>query len=132
MKKLSKSQQVKHGEIVSLLTTARDDLVNAVSNFNEKVEALYAEIVAPKVAEVNSAAEQANEFVQEIHGEQEEYASDRSEKWTDSDAGSAYSDWMTEWEVEIETIELEEPTPYEEPTLDGLDEFEQLAMEVSS
>ena len=132
MKKLSKEQCKQHAAISAALSSAQEDIKSAVEIYNEKVKALFAEILQPEVDAFNKAKDDATTFLQEIHGEQESFYDERSEKWQEGDAGSSYQDWMGTWELEIEELELEEPTPFEEPTLDGVDEFEGLSLEVDS
>ena len=64
---------------------------------SEKIESL--------VSEYNDTVNAANAFIQEIHEKQDDYYSERSEKWQESDKGSDYESWMSEWEEEIEEIE---------------------------
>ena len=130
MKRLSKPQTVRHEELTVKLTATRDDLNAAIVNFNAEVEALH-EHLAPKVADVNAIIVEVNEFVEEIHSEQENYSNDRTESWHDGDTGSAYADWMATWELEIDDLKLEKPTPFDEVEID-VDEFENLEQEVPS
>lgn len=130
MKKLTKKQQVRHEELSAKLTTAKEGLSAAILDFNEGVQKLHADM-APKVEAVNVAISEANTFAQEIHDEQESYYDAKSDNWRDGDAGSAYSDWMGAWELELEEVELEEPVDFDEPEIDT-DSFEQLETEVSS
>jgi hypothetical protein len=132
MKKLSKAQQTTHETISAKLSGSREDLKGAVSTFNDKVAALFAEIVQPEVDAFNAAATESNEFLQEVHEEMDSFYEDRSDKWKEGDAGSAYEDWKSSWEMEIGEVELEEPAAYDEPEMDGVDEFEELALEADS
>jgi hypothetical protein len=130
MKRLSKKQQERHEELLVQLTTARDDLNQAIIHFNEEVSKLHGDL-APKVTAVNEAITLVNAFVEEIHGDQECFYDERSEKWQENDAGQAYADWMGEWEMSIDELELEEPTPFDEVEID-VETFENLSQEVSS
>lgn len=132
MKRLSKAQQTTHETISAKLSGAREDLKGAVATFNDKVAALFAEIVQPEVDAFNAAQTEANEFLQEVHEEMESFYEERSDKWKEGDAGSAYEDWKSSWEMEIEELELEEPPTYDEPEVNGVDEFEGLALECES
>ena len=70
--------------------------------------------------ELNSAIQEAEDLRLEVHDAQEEYFNDRSEKWQEGDVGTAYSEWMSEWDTELEQIECEVL-----PNLEGMpDEFE--------
>jgi uncharacterized protein YukE len=105
MKKLSKEQ-----------LTKREELIAEMRKRHEAVQAA--------VADLNVTIQEANELITEVHNDQEVYFDERSEKWQEGDAGSAYSDWMSEWESEIEEIEA--------PEEDFIESFESLSAEVSS
>jgi hypothetical protein len=51
----------------------------------------------------------ANTFIATIHEDQEDYFSERTEKWQESEKGQAYQEWMNEWDIEISPDELPEP-----------------------
>lgn len=131
MKRLSKIQLKRHEELSGKLSSAKEDLDDAITSFNEKVELLHNDLLQSKVDAFNEAIRQANEFTEEIHSEQEDYESERSDNWRDGDAGSAYQDWMSQWEMELEELELEPPTPFDEVEIET-DNFANLDTEVSS
>ena len=64
--------------------------------------------VREAIEDLNKTIASANEFVEEVHSAQDDYFSERSEAWQEGDAGSAYTDWMSEWEFSLE--ELSDPT----------------------
>jgi len=130
MKKLSKQQCARHEELVAQLTKARDDLNTAIGAYNAEVARLHAEL-SPKVDAVNAVITEVNSFVEEVHDEQESYYDERSEKWQEGDAGQAYSYWKDGWDLTLDELELEEPSPFDEVEVD-VDGFEQLEDEVSS
>jgi hypothetical protein len=131
MKRLNKQQAAKHEELSAKLTSGKEELNEAIGQFNTEVEALHEKLLSEKVVALNETIQEANEFAQEIHSEQEDYESERSDKWREGDAGSNYQDWMSAWETEIEELELEEPTPFDEPDID-VEGFANLETEVSS
>ena len=94
MKKLTKAQCAKKSELV------------------ERIDRL--------VGELNSAIEEAEELRDEVHSALEEYFDNRSEKWQEGDTGTAYREWMDEWDNEFETVDCDVS-----PDLDGMNtEFE--------
>jgi uncharacterized protein YukE len=105
MKKLTKVQ-----------LTRRDELVAEMRKRHEAVQAA--------VADLNATIQQANELIVEVHDDQEAFYNERSEKWQEGDAGTAYQDWMSEWESEIDEVES--------PEEDFIESFESLSAEVSS
>lgn len=98
MKRLSKAQAARHAELADQLDTARGNLEAAVSEFNERVSDLFEELVADAAAAVVDAVDETNEFIGEVQGELDDYASGRSEKWTESEAGEAFAEWRGCWE----------------------------------
>jgi len=82
------------------------------------------EAVQAAVADLNTTIQEANELITEVHNDQEVYFDERSEKWQEGDAGSAYSDWMQEWDSEIDEVES--------PEEDFIESFESRPEEVSS
>jgi hypothetical protein len=100
MKKLSKAHVARRNVLAFEMT--------------EKIEA-----VGQAIMDLNHAIDACNEFVEEVHSEQDDYSGERSDAWRDGDAGTAYADWMTEWEFSMETLD--------DPTEDvDLDSFESL------
>ena len=52
---------------------------------------------------------------------------ERSEEWQEGDTGQAYQEWISQFENELEEIELEEPDDVDVPEspaeqLDGIDD----------
>jgi hypothetical protein len=131
MKRLDKKQQAYHEKLATQLKEAGDELNVAIGAFNAAVAQLHGEL-APKVDAVNVAIEAVNEFVMQVHGDQESYYDERSENWQNGDAGSAYQDRMSEWDLVLDALELEEPVPFDEIEIDEMDAFENLEQEVQS
>ena len=89
MKKLSKDQVKRKAEIVQRLAIQEDVIETALEAYNEAVV-------------------DAQSFVEEVIQEQEDYKAERSEKWSDSDAGEQYACWSDAWSTEsFESVELE-------------------------
>lgn len=130
MKKLSKGQVKEHTELSAALGRAKEGFDAAIVRFNEAVAKAYAEL-QPAVEALNGAAVKANDFIGAIYDEQATYYDERSDGWRDGDAGSVYSDWMSEWELALDEVEVEEPEELETAEVD-LEAFDQLATEVSS
>jgi uncharacterized protein YukE len=128
MKKLSKEQLKQHADLSTELHGAHEALDEAIEQYNKKVVEAFAAI-HPFIEQFNSKVEEVNAFIEEIHAEQESYFDEKSERWQDGDAGSAYSDWMSMWELAVEEVELEEPSELEMPEVE--DSFEQLDTECS-
>ncbi len=77
MKKLTKDHLKRRTELALALDDAYRALTEAAEKYNE-------------------ALATAREFIEDVVSEMSDYQSERSEKWTESDAGSAYENWTDE------------------------------------
>lgn len=127
MKKLSKADVQQHGALVNNLQRAQTVVENAVETFNATMRKAWEDVVAAKDAYALTLQE-AETFRAERYAEMEEYLNDRSDNWHGSDAGEQYSQWMNEWDGELEELELEEPEEADVPSFDTIDSFEQLPL----
>jgi len=130
MKRLSKEQVKEHGEIGAALHGAQQELEGAIQKYNQRVTEAYSEL-APFVTAFNEQVDKANDFIEAVHDDQQAYFDEKSDKWQEGDAGSAYADWMGTWEFNVEEAELEEPSDLELADVD-IESFDQLATECSS
>lgn len=53
------------------------------------------------VQDVNDALSEAQDFVDTVKDEMEEYAAEKSVKWSESDEGAAYSRWLGAWDTSL-------------------------------
>ena len=88
MKKLSAAQRKRREELIAKLNEASTELANALEKYN-------------------AVREEANHFAQEVVEAQEEYLGLRSERWQESEEGSAYQEWKEAWDNAV--VELDEP-----------------------
>ena len=131
MKKLTKNQIAQHTKLSAELHLAHDELEGAITKYNEKVAAAFAEL-EPVVAALNAKIFDANTFTKEIHDEQQSFFDEKSEKWQEGDAGSTYTDWMNTWEVsDLEEVELDIPGELEMSEID-VETFDWLETECST
>ena len=78
---------------------------------------------------LNGTIEAANEWRNNIHSEMENYYDERSEKWQEGDAGSAYSDWKDNYGNEFDAVEIELPDELEMPDVAVVEALEELTDE---
>jgi len=131
MKRLTAAQGRQHFILATDLVEAEEEVADAIAKFNHDAAALHLKLKGT-IDRYNAAAVKAQEFVTEIHEQQEEYASERSDIWRNMDAGSEYESWMDAWSVELDTIELEPFVPYDPLMLDdGAAAFHDLPKETS-
>lgn len=129
MKKLNKEQTAQHTKLSEVLHDAHEELDGAIKKYNEKVAVAFSELES-LVDTFNAKITTANDFIGEVHSEQESFFDEKSEKWQEGDIGSAYTDWMSTWELEIEAIELDNPGELETPDID-IESFDGLETECS-
>lgn len=134
MKKLAAAQQKEMMRLSSSLDVRKNDVSQRIADFNTKIQELIDEFnseISQIVQSYNDVASEANAFVEEVKNAQQEYYDERSEKWQESDRGSEYQDWMNEWDIEIEEVEVEEAhfDEIDEPDID-LEVFEALPTSV--
>lgn len=119
MNKISKDQSTHHTHVSQALNAAREALTTAVEAFNTKRAEAFAEVTtaAEKLnTELNAARELRDEVVSDMEG----YTSDRSEKWAESEAASAFADWQSAWEgLDLDDVEVDEPEDLEAPEVDA-------------
>lgn len=114
MKALNKTQQGEKIELAAGLRQAEDDLNLAIASLNAGLEALKAPVIAAKEA-YNAAISDAKSWAETIQADMESHYDDRSEKWQESDAGSAYCDWKDAYGLaDLEDQDLEFPAEMED------------------
>lgn len=150
MKRINKTQlneREKHAQDVRDAVSEYNGAVQAYNEALENAKTALAEALALKLADerttledaytkVNEALTAATEWRDEIVNTMDEYASNRSDKWQESDAASSFEEWKGEWEnaeldnldelefpeIEIELPELEEIDDDKANAIDNLPE----------
>lgn len=98
-------------ELVDKLSEAGQELQAAVNAYNEKCEAEF-NAVKEAINDYQAVVGEARSFAEEVAGDIGSYMEEKSEKWLESDRGSAYQQWQSEWEnIELEDVDIDEPTP---------------------
>lgn len=119
MRRLSKQELQQRDEFADALETSRNKLCDAVDKFNSKITELY-EPVAGLVEEYNGIAADAQNWRDDILSQMDDYMSERSEKWLESDTGQAYQEWKDSWEsLSIEQFNIEQPEGIDLPEIEG-------------
>ncbi len=127
MKKLSKTRLARRDELAAKLREAREKLTDAFSEAYNQGGSIRDTWDA-----YQALVEEATTFRDEVVSDMDSYASDRSEKWAEGDAGQAYEEWKSEWEnVELDLGELDEPD-YEDIVPDFAERLDELPEEPSS
>lgn len=112
MKAVSKSVAKRMDQLVLEITAASEAASDAYRTMEEAIK----ELVAPyrtAVQAYNELITEWNETIDEVHGDISEFVGERSEKWTESDAGSRYADWLDA----VDQSRLDEAEEPEDPDL---------------
>lgn len=72
-----------------------------------KAEVAYNEMIT-KITEYNGILDELTTFRDEIVSQIDNYISDRSERWQETDAASNYEDWKQSWE-NLDLDNVDEP-----------------------
>jgi hypothetical protein len=110
----------------------RADLVTRLNDAAEAVRAALVAVNAEIAGKLNSAIENYNlilsvaeAFRDEIVSELEHYASDRSDRWQNSERGQSHEAWKQEWEV-LDVTGLDAIDEINEPEMAHPNELESL------
>lgn len=102
-----------HGEVYR----AKVAIHQMVESINQQIESILENYTDDEGRTLNEALQnfkekrdELSELVQEVVAQQEDYISERSEDWHDSESGESYQEWATEWEEfgdDLSTAEVE-------------------------
>ena len=67
----------------------------------------------------NVVVDDINSFIQAVSSEQEAYFDDRTERWQESEPGQAFQAWQSEWDIEVDTCDLDADELVESGDLDA-------------
>ncbi len=108
MRKLTAAQiKVKH-ELATELQTLTKTIQGSIDDFNAHLTNLSEQLV-PMTERYNELVQAANTFIQSVHEGQEAFIGDKTDRWSDSDAGTVYTDWADEWTLELEELTMDLP-----------------------
>jgi hypothetical protein len=127
MKKLNKEQEKTRADLVARLTIAAADIDKKLVEVN----AMISDLLNPAIETYNAVVSDIESFRDEIVGEMDTYIGERSEKWTESDAGQNYESWKSDWES-YDTTALDTIDEIESPETEHGNELEQLNPEPDS
>ncbi len=110
MKQLSKLQRAQKALLVTKLNETHAALSEASTDFYDKIQDLWEELVVPRLEDYNQAIADAEGLKSEVTDAMDEWLGERSDKWNESDAASEYNDWKSEWdELSFDDADLEKP-----------------------
>jgi len=118
MKKLNKSQVKERDALMEKLADTSTSVETALTEYNEAVAEAHAKFIEVWES-YKEVRQEAYEFLDEIVTTMGEYEAERSEKWTDSEAGERYVEWRQSYESAREECNIpDDPEPPEELDLD--------------
>jgi predicted nucleic acid-binding Zn-ribbon protein len=120
MTKLSKADIKTRDEIAGKLQDRQLDFEQALEQYNTAIHDAWASL-SEEMTALNSAIAEANQWRADIHQAMEDFFSDESEKWQNSDKGAEYRDWQGEFECALDEVELEQPEDLD-PNIGNLSE----------
>jgi hypothetical protein len=125
MRKLTEDQTRRKADLASHLFAGRDSVNAALNEFNRHLEDQWLG-VETEIQNYNELVQSAQGFIEEVQGDQEAYADQRSETWKESGSGQAYESWQSEWGLSIEECGLVAPEKVEMESLDGAEVLQAL------
>ena len=145
MRRLDKSRTKQFESSMADLAEKQDALNEAVLKFNGRTEQAWNKLSAAVEEfnaersdawggvdvvrdEVQGVIDDLESLREEVNSDQESYASEKSDKWQESDAGSLYREWADKW-AELLEIDLDpyssEPDPLEVEQPEDMDQVEE-------
>lgn len=115
MKRVSGDDRKELDAITNRLRSAESDLESAIERFNEQMREEFA-LVSAAVTEYNEAVEMAKDLRDRISEAITDYMADRSDRWHESERGSAYETWRDALDgIALDPIEIPQPDEIEAP-----------------
>jgi hypothetical protein len=131
MKAVGKADLKERDEIVERLRSRRRDLDEAIAKFNDAALDAWGKVDGCREA-YNEAIGDANSWKAEVAGDIQEFIDGRSDKWRESDKGSAYEAWREAYEDETESVEIDQPEDLSLDEDDAAENLERLPEEVEA
>ena len=126
MKKLTEKESTTRARLVSELRDAAGKVEDEIDAFNARLDDALKPI-NDAIEAYNKIREEAEGFVADLVSAMDDFAGEKSEKWTEGDAGQAFESWKGEYE-NITLGELEEidskNLEVEKPEYEGVDDLE--------
>jgi len=125
MRKLTRDQIKERDDFVKSIASAGEELMEAIDEYNSKKKELF-EAITEKLDALKEAVACADEFRENIHGDMDAFAGEKSDKWQESDRGQSYqNDFMEPWNESLTDLlegelNLDEQDDLEMPDVDGL------------
>lgn len=100
MRKISVADMKKLTDLTDILAKKSEEFEAFITELQEEVDSLNSEITDATAA--------LRDAIEDIHNQASEYADERSDKWSESDNGQAYMEWVSHLESLKDMCEFEE------------------------
>lgn len=129
MKSISNKQSQQLNSFKSDLEQKQEKVEEAIANFNANVEELWANLVADSINEYNLTVIAAQDFVDQTRSEIQSYYDERSDSWQDGNRGTLFNEWIEQWDISLEEIDINSPTETDVPEFEAVGQLESLPQE---
>lgn len=129
MKSLSHKQSKQLAQVRSDLQQKQEKLESAIADFNANLNELWAELVADNIDEYNKTVSVAQEFINQTREEIQNYYDERSESWQSGDRGTSFNEWIDQWDISLEEIDVDSPDEIDVPDFEAFFQLEELPEE---
>lgn len=134
MKKLTKEETVKKERLVAALRDAAGKVEDEIDALNAKLNDELLKPINAAIEKYNEAREEAEGFVTDLVSAMDDFASEKSEKWTDGEAGQAFESWKDAYESisldEVEEVGAADIFEIQKPEFTGIDDLDNAPAEV--
>jgi nicotinamidase-related amidase len=125
MKKVSSKQLDAYTSLLFSLHTAKDELEQALGDYNDEIERRFVTDIEPLVENLDKVKGELKEMFEEIRDAAQEHFDGQSETWQEHDEkGQPYQQWISWFEEAADNIDGEteiECPQVDEPDLDFSD-----------
>lgn len=129
LKSISNKQLEQLNSFKSDLQQKQEEVSSASTDFNGKVQELWANLVADSIDEYNKTVSAAQDFVDQTQEEIQNYYDERSESWQSGEHGTSFNEWINQWDVSLEEIDMDSPSETDLPDFGAVGQLEDLPEE---
>lgn len=131
MRKLTKAEAKEKDELLEKLRAAEGRIEDAMAILQTRIDEIWEKEVQPAVEAYNDIISEANSFREDIAAKMEDYFSEKSERWQESDVGCDFQEWMSSWQDELDECDVEKPESFFDASeMTAGDDFEALSEEL--
>jgi hypothetical protein len=122
VKSLTPGQVMVKLNLINVIIKRQAFLDAVITEYNEKLGKAN-EKVQKAIDALNESIADAESWREAVFTDMEDYASERSEKWHESESGQKFLDWKETFEGEFQPVEIDLPDDVEMPDADDVAEL---------